>query len=164
MKKKAPEFLVPGIFFAFALLFAVVLGVRAQTSPHAGHGPEASDTHAEMKAECQAMMAKKKAIEDQRQVMDATLDKLVAEMNAAKGPKEVGAMELAIAAVINELVAQRKASRSLDHEKEPTMMAHMGHHMDKHGKKGGMAGAMDCPMMKAHHDHAAEAEAGKPKP
>jgi hypothetical protein len=44
-----------------------------------------------MKAECQAMMAKKQEMQDKLQAIDATLDKLVAEMNAAKSSKEVDA-------------------------------------------------------------------------
>jgi hypothetical protein len=72
------------------------------------------------------------------QAMDATLDRLVAEMNAAKG-----SMEKPIAAVINELVAQRKAAHAMMEEMEPAMMAHMAGHMEGHGMKGAM-----CPMMK----------------
>jgi hypothetical protein len=96
---------------------------------------------ADLKAECEAMMAKKQAMEDKLQAMDATLDKLVATMNAAK--PEVN-MEPAMAAVINELVAQRKASRAMMMEMQPAMMAHMMHHMHSQGAKG----AMECPMMK----------------
>ncbi len=49
-----------------------------------------------------------------------------------------------MAAVLDELVAQRKALRSMMMEMQPAMMAHMAHHVQMHGAKG----AMDCPMMK----------------
>ncbi|HQP37112.1 MAG TPA: hypothetical protein PLI95_18130, partial [Polyangiaceae bacterium] len=96
------------------------------------------------KAECQAMMAKKEEMQAKHREMDATLDKLVAEMNAARGSKDVDAMEKPMAAVINELVAQRKALSSMMMEMQPAMMAHMMRHMEMAGAKG----AMECPMMK----------------
>jgi hypothetical protein len=43
-------------------------------------------------------------------------------MNAAKGSTKVGAMEKPMAAVINELVAQRKAFHSMMMEMQPAMM------------------------------------------
>lgn len=56
-----------------------------------GHhkGSAAGAEHdADMKTECQAMMAKKQEMQDKLQAMDAALDKLVVEMNAApRGPK-----------------------------------------------------------------------------
>jgi hypothetical protein len=112
-----------------------------------------------MKAECQAMMAKKQEMQDKLQAMDATLDKLVAEMNAAKGSKEVDAMEKPMAAVLNELVSQRKAARSMMMEMQPSMMAHSMHHMRMHGAKG----AMECPMMKMGNAPEPKTEEQKPK-
>ncbi len=152
--------LFPGVVAATALALAVSAG--AQTPPPAGSTPAAKSpqaasttghhkagaakaTHAaDMKAECEAMMAKKHEMHAKLQAMDATLDKLVAEMNAAKGSKEVDAMEKPMAAVINELVAQRKASRSMMMEMQHGTMAHTAHHMHMHGAQG----AMECPMMK----------------
>ena len=89
--------------------------------------------------------------------MDATLDKLVAEMNAAKGSKEADAMEKPMAAVINELVAQRKTLGSMMMEMQPAMMAHMMRHREMHGAMG----AMECPMMKT--GNAPEPGAGEMK-
>jgi Skp family chaperone for outer membrane proteins len=167
--------LVPGIVAATALSLAVSAGAQtpqppgptpAATSSHAapmtGHhkANAAKTTHdADMKAECEAMMAKKQEMQDKLQAMDATLDKLVAEMNAAKGSKEVDALEKPMAAVINELVAQRKALRSMMMEMQPTMMAHMIHHMHMHGTKG----AMECPMMKTGNAPEPKAEEKKPQ-
>lgn len=141
MKKNYLKVLVPGIFAAAALTLA--LGVGAQTTPPPGHhkGSAADGKHgADMKAECQAMMAKKQEMHDQMKAKDAALDKLVAEMNAAKGD----AMAKSMAAVINELVAQRKASHSMMMDMQPAMMGHMMQHGDMQGSKG----AMECPMMK----------------
>ena len=161
MKKHHLEIVVPGIFAAGAL--ALALGVGAQTAPAAappqatkspqaapmtGHhmsGAAMAEHGADMKAECQAMMAKKQEMQDKCKAADATLDKLVAEMNAAKGSTKADAMEKPMAAVINELVAQHKARHSMMMEMQPAMMKHMMHHMDMQGMKGGM----ECPMMKA---------------
>jgi Skp family chaperone for outer membrane proteins len=160
MKRHYLKLLVPGIFVAAALVLAV--SVAAQTppppaptpaakslraAPMTGHhkATAASAKHdADMKTECQAMMAKKHEMHEKLQAMDAALDKLVAEMNAAKGSKEPDAMEKPMAAVITELVAQRNASHAMMMEMQPAMMAHMMHHMHMHGTKG----AMECPMTK----------------
>ena len=155
MKKQHLTLLVPGLLAAAAL--ALVATAVAQTPPPSVSSPQAAPMighhrhklagakhQADMKAECQAMMVKKQEIQDKLQAMDASLDKLVAEMNAAQASKDAGAMEKSMAAVLNELVAQRKASRSMMMETQPDMMAHMMHHMDMHGTEG----AMECPMMK----------------
>ncbi|KAB2970034.1 MAG: hypothetical protein F9K18_00290 [Thermoanaerobaculia bacterium] len=157
MKKQHLDFLVPGIFAALAL--ALTVGAGAQTPPPAGApaptaSPQASGmpgheqhvaatpaSDADMKAECQAMMAKKQQMKAKVQANDAALDKLVAEMNAAKGPTE---KERSMAAVLNELVAQRKATHAMMMEMQPEMMAHMARHMGMHATKG----HMECPMMK----------------
>ena len=173
MKKHHLEVLVPGIVAAAALALAV--GVGAQTAPAAapsqatkspqaapmtGHHMDAAGMakhDADMKAECQAMMAKKQVMQDKCKAADETLDKLVAEMNAAKGSKERDAMEGPMAAVLNELVAQRKAFHSMMMEMQPAMMKHMMHHKDMQGMKG----EMECPMMKA--DDAPEPKAEEMK-
>jgi hypothetical protein len=157
MKTQRFKVLVPAIFAAAALALAVSVGAQTptpapspaaktpQAAPMTGHhkgSAAATKQHADMKAECQGMMAKKQEMQDKLQAMDASLDKLVADMNAAKASKDVDALEKPMAAVINELVAQRKASHSMMMEMQPAMMAHMMHHM--HGTKG----AMECPMMK----------------
>ncbi len=176
MKKHHLKVLVPGIFAATALTLAVSVG--AQTAPPAAGAPPAAESpqaasmtgyhhdsavraqhEADMKTECQAMMAKKQEMQDKLQAMDATLDKLVAEMNAAKESKETDAMEKPMAAVINELVAQQKAARSMMMEMEPAMMVHMMHHMHMRGAKG----EMECPMMKTGNTPEPKAEEKMPK-
>jgi hypothetical protein len=169
------KILVPGIFAATALVLTVSAGAQTppppapstaakspQAAPMTGHHKDsaaAAKQHSDMKAECEGMMARKQEMQDKLQAMDGTLDKLVAEMNAAKASKDVDALEKPMAAVINELVAQRKAARSMMMEMQPAMMAHMTHHMEMHGTKG----AMECPMMKMDHAHEAKAEEKKPK-
>ncbi len=171
MKKNVLRFLVPGLFGATALALALSAGAQTppaatpaptakspEAAPMAGHhkGSQAgAKHHADMKAECQAMMAKKQEMQDKRQAMDAKLDILVAEMNAAKGSKDVDALEKPMAAVINELVAQRKALSSMMMEMQHGMMGHMAHHMNT-------GGAMGCPMMKMGGDSAPKAEDKKP--
>lgn len=153
---------LPGIVAAAAL--ALAAGVGAQTPPaappaadtpqaapmsrHHKHATAAARPASDMKAECEAMMAKKQEMQTKLEAMDATLDKLVADMNAAQGSKEVDALEKPMAAVINELVAQRKASRAMKAEMESEMMAHMMKHMQMAGTKAGKKGMADCPMMK----------------
>jgi hypothetical protein len=82
--------------------------------------------HEHMQDHCDQMMAEMKA-------MDARLTEKVAVMNAAAGNDKIEAM----AAVVNELVAQRK-----------TMQEHM---MSRHGEMtspgGDKKGSMKCGMM-----------------
>jgi hypothetical protein len=166
MNTRRFRILVPGVLAATAL--ALTVSARAQTpapgatppatspaAPMTGHhmGSHAKTAHhADLGKECQAMAARKQEMQDKVQAMDASLDKLVAQMNAAAGSKEVDALEKPMAAVLNELVSQRKALRSMMMEMQPQMMAHMAHHMQMHGAKG----AMDCPMMKTGTPPAAE--------
>jgi hypothetical protein len=160
MKKNVLGFLVPGLFGATVL--ALSLSAAAQTPPAATPAPAAKSPeaapmtgphkgshagakhHADMKAECQGMAAKRQEMQDKLKTMDATLDKLVAEMNAARASKAVDALEKPMLAVINELVVQRKASVAMMVEMHHAMMKHMAQHMSMGGGKG----AMDCPMMK----------------
>jgi hypothetical protein len=65
----------------------------------------ASPKGAEMPQACREMMAARESMREDRAKNDAKLNELVAKMNAATGKKKVDA----IAAVVNEMVAQRKA-------------------------------------------------------
>ena len=117
---------------------------RARAARHEG----------EPNAECQAMMARKQEMQDKLVAMDATLDDLVAKMNAAGASRRADAMEQPMAAVINELVAQRKTMRSMMMEMQPAMTHHKMHHMSMRDGRG----MIDCPMMKM--DDADEAKTG----
>ncbi len=182
MKKRQLRVLLSGTFAATALALAV--GVGAQTPPPASSAPAAKspkpapaapvapmpghDKHSaagaqhggDMNAECKAMMVKKQEMHEKMQAMDDSLDKLVAEMNFAKGSNAIDAMEKPMAAVINELVAQRKATRTMMMEMQHEMMGHMGHHAGMNGSKGGM----ECPMMKMDHTSSPMSGEMKPKP
>ncbi|MEO8056074.1 MAG: hypothetical protein ABI768_13030 [Acidobacteriota bacterium] len=150
---------VPGIVGATALALAMSAGAQtpapaapSPATPSTGHAHKgaAAKMHgadmkgADMKKECEAMMARHREMQEKQVAMDATLDKLVAEMNAAKESKAADALEKPMAAVINELVAQRKASRTMMTEMQHGSMTHMSHHMQMNGTKG----PMECPMMK----------------
>ena len=86
--------------------------------------------HEQMQAHCEQMMGEMKA-------MDARLTEKVAAMNAAAGNDKIDAM----AAVINELAAQRKTMQEHMMSRHEGMMSHGG------GMKGGMKGGKMCGMM-----------------
>lgn len=159
MPTKRLSLVAPGLLAATALAFAVSAGAQtppapsyaaaatgAQTPPATRHRMAGAKVghDVEMQAECKAMMAKKQSMKVKMDEMDASLDKLVAVMNAAKTSKEVDALEKPMAAVLNELVDQRKVMHSMMMEMQSPMMAHMAHHMQMSGAKG----AIECPMMK----------------
>jgi len=175
MNTHSPRFIVPNLFAAAALALSASAGAQTaappalppattspQASPMTGHHKMHSakpKQDADMKAECQSMMTKHQAMQEKLQAMDATLDKLVAEMNAAKESKAPDALEKPMAAVLNELVAQRKALRTMMMEMQPAMMSHMAHHMNIHGTKG----TMKCPMMSSGAAPAPPAGETKPQ-
>jgi hypothetical protein len=177
MKKHSLKIFVPGIFAATALVLAAGASARstppdetppvtakAPASPMGGHhgrmeSAEKLEHRADMQAECQAMMAKKQEMRDTLKKMDAELDKLVTEMNAAKESKAPDALEKSMAAVINALVAEQKASRAMMMDMQPAMMQHMTHHMEMRGT----GKAMGCPMMKTGDAAEPEPEDTKPK-
>ncbi len=104
------------------------------------------------------MMAKRQEMRDKVRAMDAKLDQLVAEMNAALKSDRRDALEKPMAAVINELVAERKESRSMMMEMQPAMMMHMTRYMHMQGAKD----AMDCPMMRMDGDSEPESQEKPP--
>lgn len=92
---------------------------------------------------CKAMMAKRQAAMDEMQKMNAELDVLVSKMNAARGDDKVEAT----AAVLTELVAQRRAMMSMMDSMHPMMMEHMARHMES-GMAASLSQSMSgCPMM-----------------
>jgi hypothetical protein len=157
MNRHSLKILVPGFVLAAALAFGAA---ATPPAPVAKMPPQADPTpmSAEMKAECKAMTAKHQEMIDRQAAMDVTLDKLVADMNAAKTSTDTGALGRTMAAVVNELVAQRKVSRTMVADMQPLMMAHQMHHGGKHGT----AGEMTCPMMKTMAP--AKVSELKPKP
>ncbi|MEO8378659.1 MAG: hypothetical protein ABI779_03245 [Acidobacteriota bacterium] len=119
--------------FALALLFVPAL--FAQMPP--GDKPAAMP-------DCAAMMQQHDAMQKHMAEMDAKLQGLVDEMNKTKGAAKSDKM----AAVVNELVAQRGMMQKQMMDMHPKMMEHMMEHM-KSGMMKGMADSMaSCPMMK----------------
>ena len=122
----------------------------AQTPPPSGTAPMpgmAMEGHTSGKGgpkmeDCKAMMAKRQAMREQMDALDAKLGALVATMDAATGSARIDAM----AAVLDELVAQRKAMREATESMQPMMMDHMMKHMQA-GEAGGMKSMGGCPMM-----------------
>jgi len=117
----------------------------AQMTPEMHSAPKAGQaktgmTADEMMTKCKAMMAEREGMMTHMKAMDATVDQLVAAMNAADRDHKVEAMS----AVIGELVAQRKAMREMSGKMDGQMMKHMMEHM----RSGTMASMADCPMMK----------------
>lgn len=130
-----------------AFIAAALLSGRLQAQPPSNTVTREIAVHVVDEAKpmegCQAMMAKKQAMTAEMNAMDTQLDSLVAAMNAAKGNKRVDA----VAAVVNELVTQRKAMRNEMATMEPMMMGHMMEHM-RMGMMEGMTKSMaSCPMM-----------------
>jgi polyhydroxyalkanoate synthesis regulator phasin len=123
------------LFLAGILL--VASGAFAQHPAAGGEQP------AQMPSmDCQSMMQEMQA---SSKAMDDRLQQLIDEMNKAKGSARVDRM----AAVINELVTQRKQMREQMTTMMPKMMGHMTEHM-KSGMMSGMSHSMAaCPMMKA---------------
>jgi len=107
-------------------------GATAKAKPQTG---AASD----MAAKCQAMMAEAEKLRTEIKAADERLDGLVAKMNAASGTEKADAT----AAVVNEMVTQRRALRDGMMKMQHGMMGHMMEHMQA-GKESMAA----CPMMK----------------
>jgi hypothetical protein len=124
--------------FLIASFTAVVLSAQQPTPP--APGMKKPGTVAEGEMDESRMMAMHKEMMAKMEMMDSRLDDLVKKMNAAKGSGKVDAT----AAVVNELVTQRKAMRQQMMSMQPEMMRHMMGHM----QMGMMKGMAECPMMK----------------
>jgi hypothetical protein len=97
-------------------------------------------TPQQMQEKCQEMMARHQEMQQEMAAMDARLEELVVQMNAASGEARVDAM----AAVINELIEQRRDMHEMMAEMGPGMMGHMMMHMDPETMEM-------CPMMQRQH-------------
>jgi len=103
-----------------------------KAAPHAGTAPD-------MAATCQAMMADQERMMAEMQAADQRLDALVSKMNAASGADKAEAT----AAVVNEMVTQRRTMRDGMMKRQHGMMAHMMGHV-----QAGKDSMAMCPMMK----------------
>ncbi len=133
MKHTSLRFLIVGV--AIVMITAVALAQQPMQEPM---------------ADCKAMMEKQQKMMADVSAMDQKLDALVAEMNRASGSKRVDRM----AAVLNELVGQRKAMRDGMMQMHSEMMSHMMQHMQS-GMMKGMQEMSGCPMMKKSSEGAA---------
>jgi hypothetical protein len=112
--------------------------------PPPAHKMEMPGKPGTMDMTCESMMAHHKEMMAKMDAMDARLDGLVKKMDAAKGSKKADA----VAAVVNELVAQRKQMREHMMTMQPEMMKHMMEHMKMGMMKGVEDSMSKCPMMK----------------
>jgi hypothetical protein len=94
---------------------------------------------ADMTAQCQAMMADHEKMMTEMKAADGRLDDLVAKMNAAPAMGKADAT----AAVVNEMVTQRRTLRDGMMKMQHGMMGHMTEHM-----QAGKDSMAMCPMMK----------------
>jgi hypothetical protein len=94
-------------------------------------------------AKCQAMMAEHEKMTTDMKAADRRLDDLVAKMNIASSTEKAAAT----AAVVNEMVIQRRTMRDGMMKMQHGMMGHMMEHM-----QAGKDSMAMCPMMKSMGD------------
>lgn len=123
-----------------AVVMSVAPGLSAQTPQEHQHAAAAkAKPPSGMEAKCQAMMAEKEKTMADMKVADQRLDDLVATMNTASGMDKMAAT----AAVVSEMVTQRRTMRDGMMKMQEDMMGHMMAHM-----QAGAASMAMCPMMK----------------
>ena len=115
-----------------------VLAAQAPQPPHHA-ATEKAKPPSDMAAKCQAMMAEREQMMTDTKAADRRLDDLVAKMNAASGMEKTAA----IAAVVTEMVAQRRTMRDGMMKMQHGTMGHMMEHM-----QAGKDSMAMCPMMK----------------
>lgn len=126
---------------AFVLSALPTLGAQAPAKPQ----PAAAEkTQPADMAKCQAMMAEHEKKAGEMKAADLRLDELVTKMNAASATDKPAAT----AAVVTEMVAQRRAMRDGMSHRQHQMMGHMAGHM----AAGGKDWMAHCPMMKPPAD------------
>jgi len=140
-------------------LLAPVTGAQMTNKMTGGmHGMHSHPAMAEGESptmSCNGMAKMREGMKEKMNAMDAKLDGLVAEMNEATGSARVDKM----AAVVNELVAQRSTMQEMMMSMQPMMMYHMTSHMESGTTEGMPKRMSDCPMMasmtggKAHDEH-----------
>ena len=122
------------------VVLSEVSGLAAQApQDHQHAAADKAKPPSGMEAECQAMMAEKQKMMADMKVADQRLDDLVATMNTASGMDKMAAT----AAVVSEMVTQRRTMRDGMMKMQEEMMGHMMEHM-----QAGAASMAMCPMMK----------------
>jgi hypothetical protein len=115
-------------------------GLAGQMPQGAGHAAMAqAKPEPGMAAKCQAMMADREKMAAEMKSAEERLGDLVTTMNAATGMDKT----TAIAAVINEMIMQRRALKDGMMKSQHGMMTHMMEHM-----QAGKDSMAMCPMMK----------------
>jgi len=143
------------VLFVVGILL-ITSAAFAQQSATGSHQPMQMQSDQKMQPmNCEPMVQK---MQSSSKAMDDRLQPLIDEMNKAKGAAKIDRM----AAVINELVTQRKQMREQMMAMMPQMMGHMMQHMHS-GMMSGMSHSMSgCPMMKGS-DPAAQPPAAEHK-
>jgi hypothetical protein len=121
------------------LVQAPVNARQTPQNPQHQHQQDAAKPAADMSARCKAMMAEHEKMMADMKAADQRVDELAAKMTATSGQAKVDAT----AAVVTEIVAQRKTMREGMMKMHGGMMSHMMEHM--HAGQQAMAA---CPMMK----------------
>jgi hypothetical protein len=93
---------------------------------------------------CRRVMAMRDQMMSEMKGMDASVDQKLAAMNAAKGNAKVEAA----AAVINEVVSQRKQIMASMKSMQDQMIAHMSGHLARSGSSAMRQSMAQCPLMK----------------
>ena len=123
-----------------AVALSALPGLAAQTPQEHQHAATAQATpQSGMTAKCQAMMAGHEKMMTEMKAADQKLDDLVAKMNSAPSPERADAT----AAVVTEMVAQRRTMQAGMMKMQQGMMSHMMEHM-----QAGKDSMAMCPMMK----------------
>ena len=133
--------LATGIVAGFAaVVMSAAPGLAGQLPQAAGHPAMAKEKpEAGMAAKCHAMMAEREQMAAAMKVADGRLGELATKMNGAPDAEKANA----IAAVVNEMIAQRRAMQDGMMTMQHGMMAHMMEHM-----QAGKESMAMCPMMK----------------
>ena len=133
-------------FLLASFVGAATLRAQQPTPPPAAQKMEMQGKPGMMNGKMseESMMAHHKEMMAKMEAADARLDELVKAMNAATGSTKTNAF----AAVLNELVAQRKQMREDMMAMQPEMMKHMMAHMEAGMVKGMDESMAKCPMMK----------------
>jgi hypothetical protein len=122
------------------VLMSAAPGLAAQTPQEHQHAATDQVKPASgMEAKCQAMMAEREKMMTAMKAADQRLDDLVAKMNTASGMEKMAAT----AAVVTEMVTERRTMRDGMMKMQEGMMSHLMEHM-----QAGTASMAMCPMMK----------------
>ena len=127
-----------------AVVISAVPGLAVQTPQEPQHA--ATDNvkpRSDMAAKCQAMMAEREKMMTDMKAADQRLDDLVTTMNTASGMEKT----VATAAVVTEMVTQRRTMQEGMMKMQQGMMGHMMEHM-----QAGTGSMAMCPMMKQMGD------------